>query len=549
MVFISRQPAELILSDGEPRLVAIGETGLRYVANTESDVFLLGDTYYYLVSGRWFSAQRLEGPWQAVETLPEAFAEIPEDHPRGDVRVAIPGTDEAKLAVLEAEIPRKAQISRGYVPDIQVLYNGEPQFDRVEGTNVYRAVNTQYDVLQVGSAYYLCYNAVWYLSSRPDGAWAVADQIPAELYSIPPSSPAYNVTHVHVYDSDDDAVTTGYTGGYYGVYSSGGVTVYGTGWYYPPYVYYYGYYPYYYWYPRSYGAGAWYNPNTGTYGRGIVGYGPYGGAGAASYYNPQTGTYGRGAAVWDNDEIAGSAWAYNPRSGTGVYTNRYANEDEAWGEALITRDDEWLYTEGERDGDTVSREFESSRGTTGESTRQLEDDRITGSGEISRGDQTIQTEMARTEEGVARKFTGEDGSTAGFARSDEGDLYAGKDGNVYKREDGDWYQQSGDEWQPLERSESSARTETGRFDLQAEDFEAARSQAQSRDTKPSYREFGGSERSAGTPDRSGSYSRDRRSQLDRDYAARRNGYDRYNRMSTGRGAGAGRGGFRGGRRR
>ncbi len=548
-VFISEQPAELILTKGDPKLEAVGETGLRYVGNTESDVFLLGDTYYYLVSGRWFSAARLEGPWQAVETLPEVFADIPADHPRGDVRVAVPGTDEAKLAVLESEIPRKAKISRGHVPDVQVLYNGEPQFDRVEGTNVYRAVNTQYDVLQVGNTYYLCYNAVWYVSSRPDGAWAVADQIPAELYSIPPSSPAYSVTHVHVYDSDDDVVTTGYTGGYYGVYSYGGVAVYGTGWYYPPYVYYYGYYPYYYWYPRSYGGGAWYNPDTGTYGRGIVGYGPYGGAGAASYYNPQTGSYGRAAAVWDDDEIAGSAWAYNPRSGTAVYTNRYANEDEAWGEALITRDDEWLYTEAEREGDTVTREFESSRGTTGESTRQIEDDRITGSGEISRGDQTIQTEMVRTEEGVARKFTGEDGSTAGFARGSEGDLYAGKDGNVYKREDGEWYQHSGDEWEAIERSERSPGAASDRFDLQPEDFEAARTRAQSPEPTQSYRQFGEPERSVGTPDRSGYYAGDRRSQLDRDYAARRNGYDRYNRMSSRRAAGMGRGGFRGGRRR
>jgi hypothetical protein len=102
-----------------------------------------------------------------------------------------------------------------------------------------------------------------------------------------------------------------------------------------------------------------------------VGYGPYGGAGATAYYNPKTGTYGRGRAIWDDDEIAGSAWAYNPRTGTGVYTNRYANEDEAWGESLVRRGDEWLYTQSERDGDTVTREFETSRGTTGESTRQI----------------------------------------------------------------------------------------------------------------------------------------------------------------------------------
>jgi hypothetical protein len=562
-IFISEVPAELILTKGEPQLEAITDTGISYIKNSDADLFLYADAYYYLVSGRWFTAVRLDADWSAVEALPENFADIPADHPRGDVRVAVAGTDEAKLAVLEAAIPRKAEIKRAYVPDVTVEYAGDqPQFEKIPGTEVYRAVNTQFDVLQTGGEYYLCYNAVWYRSTTAVGPWAVAEQIPAELYSIPASSPAHHVSHVHVYDSDADSVTTGYDSGYVNVYMSYGVAMYGTGWYYPPY-YYYGYYPYYYWYPRSYGAGAWYNPATGNYGRGQVAYGPYGGAGRGAVYNPQTGAYGRGRAVWDSNEIAGQAIGYNPRTGTGLYTNRYANEDSAWGESLVTRNDEWLYTQTERQGNTATTDFETSRGASGTVDREYNEGQLTGSGEISRGDQSIDTEMVRTEDGVARKFTGEDGSSSGYVRNAEGDLYAGKDGEVYKREDGEWFKHGGDDWEPLDRESAGERNSPGvsgdarNFDLTQADIQASRGQLSDRQETPAYRDLGGSRdtqtyRDPGGGTRgSGTQRRERQAdmrtnQLNRDYRARRNGYDRYNNINRRRATG---GGYRGGRRR
>ena len=76
-----------------------------------------------------------------------------------------------------------------------------------------------------------------------------------------------------------------------------GCAVWGSGWYYPPYMY-GGYRPIYYPYPHTYGMGAWYNPHTGAYGRGYRAYGPYGGVGMGASYNPRTGTYARGAAAY-----------------------------------------------------------------------------------------------------------------------------------------------------------------------------------------------------------------------------------------------------------
>jgi len=61
--------------------------------------------------------------------------------------------------------------------------------------------------------------------------------VPPVIYSIPRNSPLHYVTYVRVYDSTSDVVYVGYTPGYVGSYlSADNVIVYGTGWYYSPWV-------------------------------------------------------------------------------------------------------------------------------------------------------------------------------------------------------------------------------------------------------------------------------------------------------------------------
>ena len=67
----------------------------------------------------------------------------------------------------------------------------------------------------------------------PLGPWAVADNIPAAIYSIPPDCPLYHLRYVYVYGADPDVVYMGYTPGYVGAFVAGGVVVFGTGWWYP----------------------------------------------------------------------------------------------------------------------------------------------------------------------------------------------------------------------------------------------------------------------------------------------------------------------------
>ncbi len=314
-VFVSTEPAELLLIEGDPELVEIGTLGLSFVANTESPLFRYSERWYYLVSGRWFTSKAMDGRWSAVLELPEVFAEIPEDHEKADVLAAVPDTPAARMAALDAQIPDKTEVPRDLAMPETVTYVGEPQFEAIPGTNLKRATNTAYSVIQSGSDYYLCYSGMWYVASAPRGPWRVTSHVPSQVYQIPPSSPVYNTTYVKVEEESPVSVTFGVTQGYSSVYVSNGVPVYGTGWYYPPYYYYYGGYPIYFAYPYTYGSASFYNPATGTYGSVSRAYGPYGGWGYASAYNPTTGTYGRAEAVWDHDEWYAVGEAYNPHTG------------------------------------------------------------------------------------------------------------------------------------------------------------------------------------------------------------------------------------------
>ena len=101
------------------------------------------------------------------------------------------------------------------------------------------------------------------------------------------SSPSHAVTYVTVEESNDDAVVFATAAAFTGVMVAWGCVVWGTGYYYPPYVGYGGGYPIYYPHYPTYGYGASYNPWTGAYTRGAVAYGPYGGAGVGAALQPE----------------------------------------------------------------------------------------------------------------------------------------------------------------------------------------------------------------------------------------------------------------------
>lgn len=245
-IVVSTVPAELIVTDGPADFVPLVDD-LLVLENSDDDVFLhVGEQKYYVVlAGRWYRSSSLEGPWdyQASDALPTAFAKIPDESAQADSRVYVAGTPEAEEAVLDAQVPQTAAVKRGEV-EIDVEYDGDPDFDRVEGTNdLQYARNTGATVLESDRSYYLLEDGVWYVASSPHGPWVVSDHRPGEVDSIEPSSPVYNTKYVYVYDSTPEVVYVGYTPGYLGSYVYHNTIVYGTGWHYRPWVSPYYYYP------------------------------------------------------------------------------------------------------------------------------------------------------------------------------------------------------------------------------------------------------------------------------------------------------------------
>jgi len=426
-VFVSVEPAELIVTQGKPGLRPIAGTALAKVSNTESDLFRHeGEgNWYFLTSGRWFGATSLKGPWHAAtHSLPEDFAKIPADDPDADVRASVPGTPEANDAVLLAAVPRKATVNRHQVT-VNPTFDGEPKFELIEKTQVYFAVNSPYSVFRVADRYYCCHEAVWFESATATGPWVVATLVPAEIYTIPSSHPKYPVTYVRVYSSTPDTVVVGYTSGYTGMYVASGVVMFGMGMAIGYATSHWNYHYHSSWY--GYGCGAHYNWYSGNYYRGSAAYGPYGGAGFGAGYNPATGNYVRGASAYGPYGSRYAAQSYNP------YTNTYkartggSSPYGSWERGVATQGNDWA-----RGG-----YYQNSRGT------------VAGA-ETSRGGRVVGAESAATGE---RGYVGTKGN----------DVYAGRDGNVYKRDNQQgWQKYDNGSWNNVSTPERSSDTTPAR---------------------------------------------------------------------------------------
>jgi hypothetical protein len=302
-IVVSKEPAELIATDGAIAFTPINGTGLLYVSNTPGRLFLEIATqhYFILASGRWYTATALAGPWSYVASnkLPADFANIPPGSECDDVLASVSGTLPAKEAILDAQIPQTAEVDRiGTTSDVQ--YDGDPQFEPIESTAMEYAVNSSTPVILCGSRYYDCDQGVWFEGPNAYGPWTVCISVPPELYTIPPRYPVYYVRYVRVYGYTPTVVYTGYTAGYTGCYVYNGTVVYGTGFHYRPW-----YRHYYFPRPWTWGFGIHYDPWAGwsmghsrgwwrpqgwfAYNTGLVRPGWWGPAGYRPLYRPVAG--------------------------------------------------------------------------------------------------------------------------------------------------------------------------------------------------------------------------------------------------------------------
>jgi len=435
IIYYSTVPAEIILFKGSPVMAPIAGTSLTYATNTNNNVFFSNTTnlYYYLAAGRWFSAPGLNGPWTyATPNLPSDFANIPQSSPAARILASVPGTDEAADAVMIAEIPTKTTIDPKAAPAVTITYSGAPKVVAIEGTSLSYIENTTEKVIVVNdNSYYACVSGLWYTSASAQGPWVIASSVPQVIYTIPSSSPVYNVTFVTQSVTTAGTIQASYTAGYMGAFvvgvGVGMIIASGTGFYYPPYFYYppvgfpvcymgamtygaYAFHPYGYYggYYGGVGYHASYNPYTGTYARSATAYGPYGSATARQSYNPYTGTSTRSGSVSTPYGTRSAGSAYNP------YT----------GQAAATRQGSGAY------GQAGSSVYNNGRGTTTQTAHATNNYGQTVAG-------------ARNSNGAAAIGGSGPNGSGGVAKAANGDMYAGKDGNIYKNTGDGWNKYDG----------------------------------------------------------------------------------------------------------
>jgi len=236
-IVVSTVPLALVSIGGAPQMTAVAD-GLYAVSNANCSLFTSAaqDRWWLLASGRWFTATDLTaGPWTYASpaSLPPSFAAIDPHGPWGGVLASVPGTTEHATALLQHDIPHVATLERSRAHARVSTIGGPVRMAPIAGTSMRYAVNASAPLIACAGKYYLCQDAAWFVSDAASGPWALCDSLPAEIDSIPPSCPVYNVTFVEVYGSTPETVTFGYTAGYMNSFVDDGTVVWGTGWSHP----------------------------------------------------------------------------------------------------------------------------------------------------------------------------------------------------------------------------------------------------------------------------------------------------------------------------
>lgn len=474
-IYLSQVPAELIVFQGQPNFIPITGTGLLWAENTTADILVntANNDYYTLLSGRWYRAPGLSGPWTFVPStaLPPDFSRIPRNAPAAVVLASIAGTPQAQEALIANSIPQTATVPLTKGPKFTPVFDGAPQFQPIGGTPLRYVTNAAVPIIEVSpQAFYAVQAGIWFTASALTGPWRVATSVPPVIYEIPASSPLHYVTYVFIYGADSQVAYVGYTPGYLGtVVAPDGVVVYGTGYTYAPWI---GSV----WYAAPYtwglAAAPIYNPYVGFgfgFGLGLATAAwavPYWGG---AYYHPgywgypccgsaSANVYGH----WGNTVYAGTRTWYAGAdgkigtAGAGNYTNTRTGTTGAYA-AGRSYD---AYTGQAQRG--YDRTFNTTGGTTGNVARGGSYNTLTGQRSYAssfsatgpQGSSVSKTATATAgPAGVGAQHTvtaydGQTGQSKSYTSSGLfGDHYAGSDGNVYRNTDGGWQQHGAGGWQ------------------------------------------------------------------------------------------------------
>src|SRR5262249_31693223 len=195
-ILVTPKPKALIVLDGPPRYASVVRTSLQYAVNTSARLIRSTDTgnVYVCVDGSWFRAADVNGPWLHVPpaNLSTDFSAVPCSSTVANQNIAVADHKPATLSV---------------------SMDGDPVLEPINGTSLNYVANASVPIIQVViNNWYAVQDGVWFYSAEATGPWRVTNNVPPEIYSIPPGVPIYHAIHSRIVASTTDVTYYGYPG-------------------------------------------------------------------------------------------------------------------------------------------------------------------------------------------------------------------------------------------------------------------------------------------------------------------------------------------------
>jgi hypothetical protein len=180
-IFVSNEPALLMMFMGEPSFEPVPETGLKFATNTNWDVFTTGGdapSYFLRVEENWFTTKDPKnGKWDPAGKLPGGFAKLPKDDNWAEVSANLPGKPAAS-AMKVFYVDRPAEL---------IVIDGKPAFGNLVGDKLVYVSNTEADLFfHFGDkAHYFLSAGRWFTAPTLEDDWTIAADLPPEFAQIP----------------------------------------------------------------------------------------------------------------------------------------------------------------------------------------------------------------------------------------------------------------------------------------------------------------------------------------------------------------------------
>ena len=192
-VFISYTPAILVPIDGAPVVKPVpNSAGFQRVVNTKAAIFQasLGLGYYLHVYDGWLFANTIAGPWTVAGSVPMGLNDEAMQLARAGVVDLLDGGPKANPRPSLAQgVPT---VITSPVASELIVFNGQPDFVPINGTQLLWASNTTSDVFvnTVSNDYFVLMAGRWFTAATIDGPWnyIASTALPPDFARIPPGS-------------------------------------------------------------------------------------------------------------------------------------------------------------------------------------------------------------------------------------------------------------------------------------------------------------------------------------------------------------------------